>query len=128
MDPKAVRYMREHEWVSIEGDLAVVGISGYAQNQLGDVVYVELPRAGASVQQNEAFGGVESVKAYSDLYSPLSGEVVEANEELADHPEWINQDPYGKGWMLRVRPSDRGELENLMTAEDYEKYLASLED
>ncbi len=128
MDPKAARYMREHEWVGMDGALAVVGISDHAQNQLGDVVYLELPRRGASVKQNEPFGGVESVKTYSDLYSPVSGEVAEVNEGLEDHPEWVNQDPYGQGWMLKVRLSDPAELDGLMTAEEYESYLANLED
>jgi len=128
MDPKAARYTREHEWVDMDGALAVVGLSDHAQNQLGDVVYLELPRVGASVKQNEPFGGIESVKTYSDLYSPVSGEVVEVNEGLDDHPEWVNQDPYGQGWMLKVRLSDPAELDGLMTAEEYESYLASLED
>jgi len=128
MDPKAARYTREHEWVDMDGALAVVGLSDHAQNQLGDVVYLELPRVGASVKQNEPFGGIESVKTYSDLYSPVSGEVVEVNEGLDDHPEWVNQDPYGQGWMLKVRTSDPAEMDGLMTAEEYESYLASLED
>ncbi len=128
MDPKAARYTREHEWVDMDGALAVVGLSDHAQNQLGDVVYLELPRVGASVKQNEPFGGIESVKTYSDLYSPVSGEVVEVNEGLDDHPEWVNQDSCGQGWMLRVRLSDPAELDGLMTAEEYESYLASLED
>lgn len=128
MDPKAARYTREHEWVDMDGALAVVGLSDHAQNQLGDVVYLELPRVGASVKQNDPFGGIESVKTYSDLYSPVSGEVAEVNEGLEDHPEWVNQDPYGQGWMLKVRTSDPAEMDGLMTAEEYESYLASLED
>ena len=128
MDPKAFRYAREHEWVGVEGALAVVGISDHAQSQLGDVVYLELPRVGASVKQDEPFGGIESVKTYSDLYSPVSGEVVEVNDGLEDHPEWVNQDPHDRGWMIKVRLSDPAELDGLMAAKEYESYLGSLED
>lgn len=128
MDPKRFRYTREHEWVGMDGELAVVGVSDHAQSQLGDVVYLELPRVGASVKQTEPFGGIESVKTYSDLYSPVSGEVVEVNQGLEDHPEWVNQDPCGQGWMMKVRLSDPAELDGLMGAEEYESYLGSLED
>jgi glycine cleavage system H protein len=128
VDPKTFKYTREHEWVSEDGALAVVGISDHAQSQLGDLVYLELPRVGASVKQTEPFGGIESVKTYSDLYSPVSGEVAEVNQGLEDHPEWVNQDPYGQGWMMKVRLSDPGELDGLMGAEEYESYLGSLED
>jgi len=128
VDPKAFRYAREHEWVGVEGALAVVGISDHAQSQLGDVVYLELPRVGASVKQDEPFGGIESVKTYSDLYSPVSGEVVEVNDGLEDHPEWVNQDPHDRGWMIKVRLSDPAELDGLMAAKEYESYLGSLED
>ncbi len=127
MNPRDCKYSKEHEWVRIEGGLAAVGITDYAQDQLGDIVYVELPPLGEILTQFQPFGVVESVKAASDLYAPLSGEVLEVNEELAEHPEFVNQDPYGQGWMIRIEPSDTSELENLLTAEEYEEHLKGLE-
>jgi len=127
MNPRDCKYSKEHEWVRLEGGLASVGITDYAQDQLGDIVYVELPPPEEKVTQFEPFGVVESVKAASDLYAPLSGEVVEVNEELAEHPEFVNEDPYGKGWMIKIEPSDSSELEDLMTAEEYEEHLEGLE-
>jgi len=127
MNPRDCKYGKEHEWVRLEGGLATVGISDYAQDQLGDIVYVELPPLGEILTQFEPFGVVESVKAASDLYAPLSGEVLEVNEELSDHPEFVNQDPYGRGWMIRIEPSDTSELDNLLTAEEYEEYLEGLD-
>jgi glycine cleavage system H protein len=121
MIPKDLRYSKEHEWVKLEGDEAVIGITDYAQEQLGDVVYVELPPVGQEIEQFKTFGVVESVKAASDLYAPVSGEVLEANPELAKAPEKVNEDPYGSGWMLRVRVKDRGQLESLLDASGYEK-------
>jgi len=121
--PKDLVYTKEHEWAKLEGRYATVGITHYAQEQLGDVVYVELPEEGVDVQQNFKFGTIESVKAVSDLFSPLSGKVVEKNEELAEHPEWVNQDPYGKGWMIRIEIGKEKEIKNLMSAGEYEKYL-----
>lgn len=127
MNPRDCKYSKEHEWVRIEGKFATAGITDYAQDQLGDIVYVELPPLGESLTQFEPFGVVESVKAASDLYAPLSGEVLEVNEELSDHPQFVNEDPYGKGWMIKIEPSDTSELDNLLTAEDYEEHLKGLE-
>ena len=121
MIPKDLRYSKEHEWVKVDGDEAVIGITGYAQEQLGDVVYVELPAVGQQIQQFKSFGVVESVKAASDLYAPLSGEVVAINQDLSKSPEKVNEDPYGGGWMLRVRVKDPSELNSLLNASDYEK-------
>jgi glycine cleavage system H protein len=126
MKPRDCRYSKEHEWVRVEGRSATVGITDYAQGQLGDIVYVELPPPGEILTQFEPFGVVESVKAASDLYAPLSGEVLEVNEELSDHPQFVNEDPYGKGWMMKIKPSDTSELDNLLTAEEYEGYLEGL--
>lgn len=127
MNPRDCRYSKEHEWVRLEGGLAAAGITDYAQDKLGDIVYVELPPLGEILTQFEPFGVVESVKAASDLYAPLSGEVLEVNEELSDHPEFVNKDPYGQGWMIRIEPSDASELDNLLTAEKYEEHLEGLE-
>ncbi|MFQ6001171.1 MAG: glycine cleavage system protein GcvH [Anaerolineae bacterium] len=127
MNPRDCKYGKEHEWVRLEGGLATVGITDYAQDQLGDIVYVELPPLGEILTQFEPFGVVESVKAASDLYAPLSGEVLEVNEELSDHPEFVNEDPYGRGWMIKIEPSDTSELDSLLTAEQYEEYLEGLE-
>jgi len=127
MNPRNCKYGKEHEWVRLEGGLATFGITDYAQDQLGDIVYVELPPLEETLTQFEPFGVVESVKAASDLYAPLSGEVLEVNEELSDHPEFVNQDPYGQGWMIKIEPSDTSQLDNLLTAEEYEKHLGGLE-
>ncbi len=125
--PADCRYTKEHEWVRLEGDTAVVGITEYAQSELGDVVFVELPAPGAQVKQGETFGVVESVKAASDLYSPVSGEVLEANPALQDAPDLVNTEPFGGGWMLKVRPSDlQGDLQRLMDAAQYDEYVKSL--
>lgn len=120
MNPSDLKYTREHEWVRVEGDEAIVGITEFAQDQLGDIVYVELPRVGARVEQNKQFGVVESVKTASDLYAPLSGEVIAINEMLVDTPESVNDAPYQDGWMIRVRPSNTAELAELLTADEYE--------
>lgn len=122
--PKELRYTREHEWAKQDGDRVRVGITAYAQEQLGDVVFVELPKVGAKVTASKNFGVVESVKAVSDLFSPVSGEVVEINAELAQKPETVNQDPYGKGWMLAVKPSNKEEWDQLLTAQQYEELIA----
>jgi glycine cleavage system H protein len=121
--PAALRYTKEHEWIRVEGGQAYVGITDYAQQELGDVVYVELPEAGGAVRYMEAFGVVESVKAVSDLFSPVAGSVKEVNEELFNRPELVNSDPYGQGWMLLVELSDPAQLDSLMTAAQYETYL-----
>jgi glycine cleavage system H protein len=123
MDPEDLKYTEEHEWVRLDGDLATVGITRYAQDQLGDIVYVELPKVGASVIRAQAFGVVESVKTASDLYAPLSGEVVEINQQVIDQPELVNQSPYDSGWMLKVRPNDATEVDALMSAEQYAKHV-----
>lgn len=121
--PAGLRYTREHEWARVEGDRARVGITGYAQEQLGDVVFVELPRVGVTVSQTQTFGVVESVKAVSDLFAPLSGEVVEVNAGLANQPELVNQDPYGEGWMIVIRLSNPTEVDALLTAPQYAEFL-----
>jgi glycine cleavage system H protein len=122
--PKDLKYTREHEWAKQEGDRVRVGITAYAQEQLGDVVFVELPKVGARVTATKNFGVVESVKAVSDLFAPISGEVAEVNGELGQKPEIVNQDPYGKGWMLVVKPSDAKQWNELLTAAQYEEFLA----
>ena len=128
MNPTDRRYSKEHEWVLIEGEgQAIVGITQYAQDQLGDVVYVDLPDAGVTVEQFQKLGEIESVKAVSDLFSPLSGEIVEANEELEQKPELVNEDPYSGGWMVRMAGVDQAQLDNLLSAEEYESYLSELE-
>ncbi len=122
--PADLKYTKEHEWARVEGGRARVGITAYAQEQLGDVVFVELPKIGSKVSQMQAFGVVESVKAVSDLFAPLSGEVVEVNAELTKKPELVNQDPYGKGWMLVIQVSSPPETNALLTAQQYEEFLA----
>ncbi len=121
--PEGRRYSKEHEWALVDGDQVVVGITDFAQHELGDVVYVELPKVGGRVTALKEFGVVESVKAASDLYSPLSGEVVATNAELADHPELVNESPYDRGWMMRVRADDAAELDQLMDAEAYKQLI-----
>ena len=122
--PGDLRYTREHEWAKQEGARVRVGITAFAQEQLGDVVFVELPKVGAKVTAHKPFGVVESVKAVSDLFAPVSGEVVEANAELGQKPETVNQDPYGKGWMLVVKAASKGEWDQLLTAQQYEALIA----
>jgi glycine cleavage system H protein len=122
--PKDLKYTREHEWAKQEGDRVRVGITAYAQEQLGDVVFVELPKVGAKVTAAKNFGVVESVKAVSDLFAPISGEVAEVNGELGHKPEIDNQDPYGKGWMLVIAPASAKDWEQLLTAAQYEEFLA----
>jgi glycine cleavage system H protein len=120
--PDDLHYSKDHEWVRVEGNIAVVGISDYAQDSLGDVVYVELPKAGDEFAANESFGSVESVKAVSEVFSPVSGVIAGMNEALADEPEKVNQDPYGQGWMIRVEMSNPGEVDSLLTAAEYEDF------
>ncbi len=123
-NPADRRYTKEHEWVKMEGDAGTVGITEYAQDQLGDIVFLDLPAAGARVAYLEKFGEIESVKAVSELFSPVTGEVVEANAALADNPQFVNDSPYGDGWMLRVRLDDPAEIDRLLTAGEYEAFLA----
>lgn len=119
--PKELRYSEEHEWVKVEGDKVRVGITEFAQHELGDIVFVELPEVGDALTVNEPFGSVESVKTVSELYAPISGKVVEVNEGLADDPQFVNESPYDKAWMVVIEPSDLSEIDKLMTAEQYEE-------
>jgi glycine cleavage system H protein len=121
--PEDLKYTREHEWVSIEGSVATIGITDHAQEQLGDVVFVELPAVGDRVEKADAFGVVESTKAVSDVYAPIAGEVAEVNDDLPDNPELINEDPYGDGWMVKITLGDRADLDDLMTADEYRKFI-----
>lgn len=123
MYPENLKYTKEHEWAKIEGDVAVVGITHHAQDSLGDVVFVELPKVGAALKQSADFGVVESVKTVSTLYSPLSGEVLETNAALTAAPQLVNEDPYGKGWMVKIKISDKNEISALLGAEDYKKLI-----
>jgi glycine cleavage system H protein len=124
MVPTDLRYTTDHEWVRVDGDTATVGITEFAAEQLGDVVFVDLPEAGATVDQFATFGVVESVKAVSDLYAPLSGEVTEANGDLAGKPELVNSEPYGGGWMIRVRLTNPGQIDSLLEPEAYDRLIA----
>jgi glycine cleavage system H protein len=125
--PEGLYYSKDHEWLKVEGEAGTVGITDHAQHSLGDVVYVELPKAGETFAAHDTFGSVESVKAVSELFLPVGGEVTEVNESLSDEPEKVNADPYGAGWMLRVKLSNRGEVDSLLSAAEYEDYLGSLE-
>src|SRR3989338_2810762 len=118
-NPKNLKYSKEHEWVKVEGDIAIVGITDFAQKQLTDIVFVELPEKGKHVTQGKAMAVVESVKSVSDVFAPVSGEIVDVNNELADSPEILNKEPYGKGWIAKVKIENKGELDNLLTAEKY---------
>lgn len=120
--PEDLHYSKDHEWVRVDGDVAVIGITDYAQNSLGDVVYVELPKAGDEFAANESFGSVESVKAVSEVFTPIAGVVAQINESLADEPETVNSDPYGKGWMIRLKMRNSGEVDSLLTAAEYEDF------
>lgn len=124
--PPNLRYSKEHEWAVLEGDTVKIGITHHAQSQLGDVVYVELPSVGRKLEKDKVFGVVESVKAVSDLYAPVSGEVITINSALMQKPEDVNADPYGQAWMITVKPESANELDQLMDASDYEKYLSEL--
>ena len=123
--PENLRYSKDHEWLSVDGDTATVGITDYAQHSLGDVVYVELPKAGDTFESHEAFGSVESVKAVSEVFMPVAGEIVEINEALNDDAEKVNSDPYGDAWMVKVRMTNPGEADALLTAAEYEEYLSA---
>ena len=119
--PKDLRYSEEHEWVKVEDGKARIGITHFAQSELGDIVFVELPQVGDDIKANEPFGSVESVKTVSELYAPISGKVVEVNSELEDSPEFVNESPYENAWMVVIEPTDVTEIDSLMTAEQYEK-------
>ena len=117
--PAGLRYTKEHEWAKVEGDVITVGVTDWAQEQLSDVVYVELPAVGKAVRQSDAFGVIEAVKTVSDLYAPVSGEVIEVNAALGDHPGWVNESPYEKGWMIKLKAANPGEVEKLLDAAAY---------
>ena len=122
--PSDLRYSREHEWFRIDGATGTVGITDYAQDQLGDIVYLDLPKVGTKVEQSGKLGEIESVKAVSDLYAPVGGEVLEVNQEAVDSPELVNREPYGRGWLVKRALRDVGELDRLLTAEQYEELIA----
>ncbi len=125
MYPENFRYSKEHEWVLVEGDSATVGITDHAQEELGDIVYVDLPKPGSRLEQGKALGSVESVKAVSDVYSPVTGDVTDVNQALADAPETLNTDPHGAGWLVKLKIGSPAELDNLMSAEDYRGYVGA---
>ena len=125
MYPENFRYTKEHEWVSVDGGIGTVGITDHAQSELGDIVYVDLPKVGAHLDQGKSLGSVESVKAVSDIYSPVTGEVQETNQELADHPEKLNTDPHGAAWLVKIKLSEPGQAQNLMTAAEYQSYVGA---
>ena len=125
MYPENFHYTKEHEWVSVEGDTGTIGITHHAQNELGDIVYVDLPKVGTPVAQGKSFGSVESVKAVSDIYSPVTGEVVAINELLATNPEKLNEDPHGDAWLIKVKLSAPEEIKSLMSQSDYQSYLGA---
>ncbi len=126
MYPQNYYFTKDHEWVSVDGDIATIGITDFAQKQLGDVVFVEIPDVGKILAVRQTIGSIESVKAVSEVYSPISGEVVQTNGELASEPEAVNQDPHGKGWILKLKMADKADLKALMQASDYEKFLEGL--
>ena len=128
MYPEHFYYTKEHEWLKVEGGEALVGITDFAQKQLGDVVYVELPEVGSELEFHQSMGVIESVKAVSDIYSPIAGEVVAVNEDLNDAPEQVNEDPHGQGWIIRLKVKDATDIEKLMSVDEYEKFLEGLED
>ena len=127
MEPQDLRYHKEHEWIRVDGNRATLGISNFAQDALGDVVFIDLPEVGTTLAVDAELGEVESTKATSTIYSPVSGTVVEINQELEDHPEFLNKDPYGQGWIAVLELSDPGEVDALMTAEQYDAFLTSEE-
>ena len=120
-NPKELKYTKEHEWIKVENDTATIGITDFAQEALTDIVFVELPEIGKKVEQLKTVATIESVKSVSDIYSPVSGEVIEVNEQLKDYPEIINNDPYGKGWFFKIKLADKNELDKMMSAEEYAK-------
>lgn len=122
-----LRYTKDHEWVAVNGDTATVGITDYAQHSMGDVVYVELPKVGEKLAAHDAIGSVESVKAVSEVFTPIGGEVLEANEAINDTPEIVNSDPYGDGWMIKIKMDNTGEADALLNAAEYEEYLSTNE-
>ncbi len=127
MYPNEFRYTKDHEWIKLEGDEAVIGITDFAQNQLGDIIYVELPAVGKELAAHQSIGAVESVKSVSDVYAPVAGVITEVNDTLATTADLLNKDPHGQGWIIRIRVKDKKDLDSLFTAGDYEKFLEGLE-
>jgi glycine cleavage system H protein len=125
--PEDLHYSKDHEWIRVEGDIGTIGITDHAQHSLGDVVYVELPKTGESFAAHESFGSVESVKAVSEIFTPVGGEITEVNESLQDEPEKVNNDPYGEAWMIRIRMSNPGEVDSLLNAAEYEDFTKAEE-
>jgi len=123
--PQELKYTKDHEWVKIEGDTATIGVTDFAQGELGDIVYVEVETLDETLDKEEVFGTVEAVKTVSDLYMPLSGEIIEFNDSLEDEPEKVNEDPYGEGWMIKIKLSDTSELEDLLSADEYKEVIGS---
>ena len=123
--PADFRYTKEHEWIRVDGNIATIGITDHAQHELGDIVYVDLPKVGVDAEAGKAFGSVESVKAVSDIYAPVSGEIVEINEALSSAPEKLNSDPHGEAWLIKVRMTTHDEIKQLMSAEDYQNYVGA---
>jgi glycine cleavage system H protein len=121
--PEDLKYTKDHEWARIEGDIVTIGITDFAQSELGDIVYLELPELGSKTKQGESFGTIEAVKAVSDMFAPLTGEVIEVNNKLNDEPEIINKDPYGEGWIIKIKLSDASEYENLLDKSKYEELI-----
>jgi len=121
--PEDLKYSKEHEWVKVSGNVATIGITDYAQEQLGEIVFVELPDEGEALEKNDAFGVVESVKSVSDVFTPLAGQIAEVNEPLLDSPETVNEEPYGEGWLVKLEISNPKDVEELMTAEQYQAYI-----
>lgn len=119
-----MKFTKEHEWIKMEGEVAIMGITNHAQSALGDIVSLELPKVGTQVEQSKSMAMIDSMKASSDVYAPISGEIVEVNTELSNHPEWINESPEDKAWMVKIKPKDPKDLDKLMTKEEYEKYIA----
>ena len=123
--PQELKYTKDHEWVKIEGDTATIGVTDFAQGELGDIVYVEVETLDETLDKEEVFGTVEAVKTVSDLYMPLSGEIIEFNDSLEDEPEKVNEDPYGEGWMIKIKLSDTSEVEDLLSADEYKEVIGS---
>jgi glycine cleavage system H protein len=120
-NPKDLKYTKEHEWIKVENDIGTVGITDFAQDALTDVVFVELPKIGKKVEKFKTAATIESVKSVSDIFAPVSGEIAEVNQQLAEHPEFVNKEPYGNGWIFKIKITDKNELDNLMSSEEYEK-------
>ena len=121
--PEELKYSKEHEWVRMEGDIAIIGITDYAQDRLGDIVFVDIPTEGEELEADEVFGSIEVVKTVSDLFMPIAGEVLEQNEELEDNPELVNEDPYGKGWLIKVKPASDADFDSLLSAAAYQEII-----